>query len=109
MTQELGKINSFELVKEDGRLGVKVELVTDGSGVIDSTLMAWSPSEIEVTEHTKWREIDRAEELSKIMYKIDELMHQAKVTNMKNMQNTPVEITLENNMLKSWRILKEVL
>ena len=40
---------------------------------------------------------------------IVELLHQAKVDRVEKLVGKPVEITWDNHMLKSWRILTEVL
>ena len=105
----LGKISRFDLVQEDGRVGIIVNLEMDGSGVGDTSLMAWSPSSVGVTDYTRWDEDDRDKELVKIMRKLDELMSQAKVSSLVKMKGVPVEVKLEKNMLVSWRILTEVL
>jgi len=103
----LGKISSVKFGVSDGRFGLWMTL--DGSWSVCINETAWSPSSIEVTEYTKWTEEDRAKELSKIMYKIDELLHLAKVDDVYKLNGIPVEFTSKNGMIDNWRILTEVL
>ena len=109
MSKHLGKLKSFDFIKEDGRIGIRATVESNEGGALDTSLMAWSPSSVEVTEHTKWTENDRDSQLASIFRKIDSLMEEAKVTKLTQMAGIPIEIEFENSMLKSWRILTEVL
>lgn len=52
---------------------------------------------------------DRSMFLGKHVMKASNLMRQAKVREFEDLEGTPVEIVFENGILKSWRILEEVL
>ena len=104
----LGKIESIHFGLEDGRFGLSVTLTGNGMGVV-SNFVAWDPETVKVTKYTKWTEKERDAELVKIMRKISELLDQAKISNINDLVNVPVEIELESNRLYDWRILTEVL
>ncbi len=43
------------------------------------------------------------------MHRIIELLNQAKVDDVSKLKGKPVEIELDGNLLKSWRLLTEVI
>lgn len=58
---------------------------------------------------TEFIECDHYDLSLEIMKHVSKLLEQAKVDCVAELKDKPVEVTLENNMLKSWRILTEVL
>ncbi len=106
--KELGKIKSIDLKIEDGRFGLFTTLFFSSSGVLDIK-STWDYEQVEITERTKWTEEDRDQESAEIMRTISKLLNDAKVDSLSKLVNKPVEIILDRNMLKSWRILTEVL
>jgi hypothetical protein len=103
----LGKISDIHFGLREGRIGLWITL--SGSWSVQTSYECWSPEDIEPGDNHKWTEEDRKECLAKIMYKISELLHKAKVENINELINIPVEFTSKNQMLDSWRILEEVL
>ena len=109
--KELGKISSvrFGHVGYRGsQLGIAVTLSMGSSSVGDSRA-AWDPELIERPSTAKWTEEDRDKDLSETMRFISLLLKQAKVSDITQLKGKPVEVTMKNNTLQSWRILEEVL
>lgn len=110
-TKKLGKITKAEFGLggyQDACIGLIVSIDFDGSGVGDNKT-AWDCNLIECTEHCEWTEESRSEEYDKIVRYISGLLSDAKVNNVSDLVGKPVEVELEGMILKSWRILKEVL
>ena len=111
MTKVLGKIESLDIRLEDGRFGLEIHFSLDGgsSGVSDTTNMTWSPSKVTPDKNHNWTEKDRDIEMLRIFKKADELMYKSKKQTLQDIVDIPVEVTLDGNMFKSFRILTEVL
>ena len=104
----LGKISSVYFGVIDGRLGLYLTL--SGSKLVQQTYTAWDPEGTKpIGSGFQWTEEDRDIELIKIMRKISKLLKQAKVSKVNDLLNIPIEFVIEENRLKSWRILEEVL
>ncbi len=104
----LGKISSVTFGKRDGRFGLWLTL--SGEYSVQTSYECWDPEGTKpIGEGFKWTEEDRDKQLINIMRKISKLLKQAKVDDVNNLLNVPVEIEFEGNMLKDWRILEEVL
>ena len=103
----LGKISSVIFGKREGRIGLFLTL--SGTSGVQTSYECWDPEEIKPDKHHKWTEEDRGKILAETMYTISKLLKQAKVNDINDLLNIPVEITFEKNMLKTWRILEEVL
>lgn len=87
-TTELGKISSVKLGfggYQDVQFGLSLTFEMPGSGV--QTFITG--------ENT--------------LLKIEFLLKSAKIDDLQKLKNIPVQITFENSVLKSWRILTEVL
>ena len=99
----LGKIQSITIENAEGRFGIYVTLVGESTGVQDSKTI-W-------TSNLKDDPIDSAtsRRISEVFSWLYGLMDAAKVSNFNDLQNVPVMITYEDNLLKSWRILTEVI
>jgi len=93
---------------QDACLGLDVTLKMQGSGCGDF-IGFWAKSIIDCSENCEWTEKDRDKHMSDMTYKVDELLSQAKVKRVRDLVGKPVEIVLDGNTLKSWRILEEVL
>lgn len=107
----LGKIDRISLGM-GGYQGVMFGLhidfkLSNGYHVSDSDCF-WG-YDIKVGKLTKWSESDREQEWGKIMTRIAKLCHQARVNSFDKLMGIPVEVEIENDSLKSWRILEEVL
>ncbi len=104
----LGKISKVYFGKRDGRIGLWLTL--SGNWCVDTSYDCWDPEEITPdNENYKWTEKDREEIMIKIMRTISELLKKAKVNDVNDLLNKPIEFTSEKGLLKSWRILEEVL
>ncbi len=109
MTEKiLGKISNIQFGKKEGRIGLWLTL--SGSYSVQTSYECWDPEGTKpVGKGFKWTEEDRDKQLIVIMRTISKLLNQAKVENVNDLLNIPVEIEFQNNMLKDWRILEEVL
>ena len=109
--KELGKITnvSFGLCGyQDCCIGIKFTLEGKGWGVCDEK-SGWDANLIKCTDRCKWTEEDRSESYNKIIRCISNLLRDAKVDDISKLKNIPVEVVFDNNTLKSWSILTEVL
>lgn len=107
---KLGKIESVKFGHtgyQDAMLGISFSLSFDGSGVNDSKC-GWDAHLIKCTESCKWTEEDRDKEYAEIMRYISKLLYEAKVDSVDKLKGIPVEVIMENRILKEWRILTEV-
>lgn len=67
---------------------------------------AWG---IDRSDYCKWTEEDRLKQLGETCMKLRDLMRDAKVQTVDDLEGVPVEVTFDGNMLKDYRILTEVL
>lgn len=67
---------------------------------------AWG---VEWTEHCKWTEQDRRNDLGEACMFLRDLLTKAKKQTLDQLQGVPIEAIFEGNTLKSWRVLEEVL
>jgi hypothetical protein len=107
--KRIGKIKSVSFGNggyQDAMFGVSFELGGDGWGVGDFK-GAWGPG-ID-SKNCKWTETDRSNEYAQTMRFIASTMTKARVNEIHELVNIPIEVKLDGNMLKSWRILEEVL
>jgi hypothetical protein len=61
------------------------------------------------SEYAKWTEQDRDKVFSDTMHWVSELLVQAKKSSLSELVGVPVEVEIENNTFKSFRILTEVI
>jgi hypothetical protein len=111
MTKELGKIEKVRFGHcgyQESCLGISFVLIGKGWGLVDSK-STWDAELIEHTENSQWTEEDRDKQYSEIMRYVSKLLKDAKVSNISELQGKPIEVTLDGNLLKEWRILSEVL
>lgn len=108
---KLGKIEHVEFGHggyQDAMLGIHVTLSGNGWGV-GTTNSAWDACMIECSKHAKWTEADRSKQYDEIMRYVSKLLSDAKVSKVSALKGIPIEATFDGNLLKSWRILTEVL
>jgi len=107
MDKELMKIKRIELGAggyRDAMFGISVTLSGASSGVGDFR-GDWRDH----SERCQWTPGDQTRNWGETMRWIADLMKDAKKTRLQDMVGVPVEVTLDGNMLKSWRILTEVI
>ena len=108
--KELGKISSIKFGRggyQGAMMGVDIAFSFSGSGICEYR-GTWSQS-IEVRDHTFWTEEDRDKNFAETMRYIDNILIKAKKKDINDLVGVPVEVTIESNTLKSWRVLEEVL
>lgn len=111
MEKILGKISSiyFGLGGYQGAtLGLHISFSMTGSGV-STSISAWDYENIKHTKNCQWDEDARTEQYIKIIKQISKYLSEAKVDRIEKLNGVPVEITMEGNCLKEWRILTEVI
>ena len=111
MKNELGKIESvfFGLGGyQDSMIGLHTTFISDRCCFKDSKC-AWDSESIKWSDTCKWSEYDRDKQYSELLRYVSKLLSDAKVNSIDKLKNIPVELTFENNTLKEWRILTEVL
>ncbi len=106
---ELGKIESVEYgtCRDRGYLmGITFVLTFQGSGCVSSKQVNMS----EHTKHCRWILDDQEDQIVELMHYIKKMLSDAKVNNVSQLKNIPIEATFKNyNQLESFRILTEVL
>jgi hypothetical protein len=108
----LGKIESVIFGNggyDNGQMGVSFTLAFEGRGVQSFICGAWDPATMPRSDYAQWTEADRDAGLASMCRRISQIMADAKVGDLALLKGKPVEVSIENNSLKSWRILKEVL
>lgn len=105
---QIGKIRDIKFGRggyQDAMIGFTFHLGGKGWGIGDF----WGTWAMERSPDAKWTDEERIAILGSFVVKIDFLMGQAKVSDFNDLKNIPVEVIIENNSLKSWRILEEAL
>lgn len=100
----LGKISAVSFGLYEGRFGLTADLSFDGAGCRD---FIGNPAVYRDTfQYPKevWEQ-NRLETLARVQ----QIMDDAGVSDIADLKNKPVEVVVEGNSLKTWRILKEVL
>lgn len=64
---------------------------------------------VNISEACKWSEEERNAALIDMINQVIKIMKDAKITNISDLKNKPVEVTIDRNMFKDFRILTEVL
>lgn len=111
-TKSLGKIDYIKLGAggyQEACFGLSVGFKFDVCCGIADFKGSWYPGHVDPDKHTKWTEQDRMKQLSDLAYFIAKILREAKKDSLEKMVGVPVELTLEDNSLKSWRILTEVI
>ena len=105
---ELGQIGRCEFGLggyQEAMIGISFTLSGKGWGVGDF----WGEWAIDRSEHAKWTEQSRIEALGNTVMRINKLLTDAKAQNVAQLVGKPIEATFDGQILKSWRILTEVL
>jgi hypothetical protein len=105
---KLGKITSIKFGVCEGRLGLHVEFGGPFGGV-GWRFTTWDPTKIKKSKHAVWTEKERSKFHDELVRLISKFLDEAKVNSVEELKDTPVELVFDNNTLKSWRILTEVL
>lgn len=111
MTEKmLGKISRIKLGYggyQDVMFGLSITLEGKGWGTND--FKGWWGTNTVPGKDTKWIENDRSEEFDKVMRFINQLLIEAKKQSLQELTGVPIEAYFEDNTLKNWRVLTEVI
>lgn len=108
MRTELGKIRSVRYGfggYQDAQFGITFDIGGEGWGVGDF----WGMWADKPSKHSQWTRKEQIESHGKTADRICALLVEAKKTDVAKLVGVPVQCFFENNTLKSWRVLKEVL
>lgn len=104
----LGKINFAEYgTVRDYPFLIGLQLgfkLGDGTGVMDG-----GSNTINISKECKWEETEREAAITVSVEKVYEILKDAKVNYVSELINKPVEVTIDKNCFKDFRILTEVL
>lgn len=106
-TKELGKITfaEFGTIRDYPFLiGLQLGFRMDGSGVMDGGKYT-----VNISPECKWKEMNREATIIKSIEEVNRILKDAKVNYVSELLNKPVEVTMECNTFKDFRILTEVL
>lgn len=107
--KRIGKIKSVRFGHggyQDAMIGISFDLGSEtGWGVGDF----WGAWAIEHYSACKWTPEDRLRQVGETVMRINALLSDAKVHDIADLKDKPVEVIIEGNTLKSWRILTEVI
>lgn len=76
----------------------------DGTGVMDG-----GSNTINISKECKWEETEREAAITVSVEKVYQILKNAKVNYVSELINKPVEVTIDKNCFKDFRILTEVL
>ena len=105
--KELGKISAARFGfggYQDVMMGASFTIGGEGWGVGDF----WGTWADDPSERAKWTFADQNDEFAKTTRRLVELLKAAKKSDVSQLVGTPVEVTFDGNLLKSWRVLTEV-
>jgi len=109
----IGKIQSVKFGYggyQDQMIGLTLNLGSDKDcWGVTSFISGWWCNSIEADEHTKWTEEDRVKSRSGMVSKINDLLREAKITDVMKLKGVPVEVTFKDRVIEDWRILTEVI
>ena len=109
MTEKiLGKITFAEFGTIDDYpffIGLQLGFsLAGGTGIMDGGKYT-----VNINPDCKWQESSRADTIVKTVEFVNKILKDAKVNHVSKLINKPVEVTIENNTFKDFRILTEVL
>jgi hypothetical protein len=90
---------------QDAMIGIGFNLSGDGGMVHDF----WGDWATKHSEGCQWTHAERITRLGEVSWRIRELLSDARVDTVERLAGKPIEITYDGMMLKSWRVLTEVL
>ena len=76
----------------------------DGCGIMDGGKYT-----VNIDKHCRWEESDKAIAVTASVEKVHQILKDAKVNYISQLVNKPVEVIIEENTFKDFRILTEVL
>jgi len=104
-TKTLGKITSFKFGINEWCMGSFLTLSCDGCCVNTNNVYNCTKH----TEYSKWTPEDQKDWAAKALMTLHDWMEEAQVSDVSEMVGIPVEVTWNGNLMKSWRILTEVI
>lgn len=107
MEKLLGKIDfaEFGTIKEHPFLiGLQLRFSINGIGVMNCGKYT-----VNITQQCRWVNNNQEETVTKLVEYIYKILNDAKVHYVSQLVGKPVEVTLDHNCFKDFRILKEVL
>lgn len=105
MDTMFGKIHTATFIDTDGRLGFLFDLKGTGWGCGDF----WGFWSTDHTPSCEWTPETRHIALGEACMRVQKLFVDARKRSLDQLVGMPVEATFEGNLLRSWRILSEVL
>ena len=81
----------------------------EGSGCGISDFLGWWPLSYVRSERAAWTDDDRNRFFLEAQLKLEKILKDAKVRSVGDLVGKPVEVTIVNSALESWRILTEVI
>lgn len=109
--KKLGKISDFKfgfVGYQDAHFGLSLSFEGEGWGCSTCITSGWNDS-IKVNKNMSWSEDDRSNLKIQLVTKINKLLKDAKVQCITQLKNIPVELEFENQQIKDFRVLTEVL
>lgn len=109
MEKHLGKIASVRLGKggyQDAMFGFTFQLSFDKNSGIGDFWGSWNS---EPDKYAKWTNDQRLDFQLKCFERFRKLMISAKANDIRELEGKPIEVTIDDMKLHSWRILEEVL
>lgn len=106
-TKELGKITfaEFGTIRDYPFLiGLQLGFRMGGSAVMDGGKYT-----VNISKNANWRDLNREATITKSIEEVGRILEDAKINYISELLNKPVEVTMENNTFKDFRILTEVL
>lgn len=106
-TKELGKITfaEFGTMRDYPFLiGLHLCFKMESSGISDGGKYT-----VNISPECNWKDLNREESITKSVEEVSRILEDAKVNYVSELLNKPVEVTIENNTFKDFRILTEVL
>lgn len=97
---EFGTIRDYPFL-----IGLQVGFdLADGGAIMDGGKYCEN-----ISKSCKWEESEREQAITVMVENIDKILKAAKVNYVSELKNKPVEVEIEKNTFKSFRILTEVL
>jgi len=92
---------------QDAQFGLSI--VLEGSEWGTSSFKGEWSLDIDCSEHCKWTEEDRSNGYAEVVRFLNKTLKDAKKQHVDELVGVPIEAEFEGVILKSWRILTEVL
>lgn len=96
---EFGTVHDYPFL-----IGLQLGFSMGGSGVFDGGKYT-----VNINPECRWEESERTVAITAMVENISTILKDAKAQYVSDLINKPVEVTLENNTFKDFRILTEVL